>query len=196
MRYLSREKLLTKYLSHLIETPRKYRLSEIPRSISWDSVQQMLATIDRRTKIGKRDFAIVLLLITYGLRAHEIENLSLDDIDWKQERLRVPERKAGHSTAFPLSSVVGEAIIAYLKEARPKTQSRNLFIEVLAPYRPLSGAAVSSRISYYLHKTGISVHRAGSHTLRHTCVQRLVDANFPLKTIGDYITSVRHKRSH
>src|ERR1041385_8926907 len=69
----------------------------------------MLAAVDRRSSVGKRDYAILLLLVTYGLRGREVAALTLDDIDWERERLRIPERKAGHSTAYPLSSIVGEA---------------------------------------------------------------------------------------
>jgi len=147
----------------------------------------MLEAVDRRAAQGRRDYAILLLLVTYGLRAHEVANLTLDDIDWKHERLQVPGRKAGHSTAYPLASVVAEALIDYLKHGRPETADRHLFFRKVAPRAPISKHAVSSCVASYLHKAGIKVHRAGSHTLRHTCVQRLIDQEFPLKTIGDYM---------
>ena len=67
----------------------------------------MLDTVDRRTVVGRRDYAMLLLLVTYGLRAREVAALTLDDMDWRHDRLRVPERKAGHSTAYPLSPLVG-----------------------------------------------------------------------------------------
>ena len=92
-----------------------YRLSEIPRSISWDEVALLLETIDRRTPTGKRDYAIFLLLITYGLRACEVSKLTIDDIDWKRERLYILARKAGHSTAYPLSVMVGESVTFCLR---------------------------------------------------------------------------------
>ena len=186
-RYLYREKLVAQDLSSSIEGPRHYRLSSIPRSISWAEVERMLAAVDRRDALGKRDYAILLLLVTYGLRGHEVAALTLDDIDWERERLRVPERKAGHSTAYPLSPIVGEAIVDYLKHGRPQRAERRIFYRVLAPWNPMTASGVSCRASYYLHKAGVSVPRAGSHTLRHTCVQRLLDAHFPLKTIGDYV---------
>ncbi len=187
LRYAYREKAVNRDLSGLIESPQHYRLADIPRSIPWDEVQRMLEIVDRRTPTGKRDYAILLLLVTYGLRGCEVAALTLDDIDWKQERLRIPERKAGHSTAYPLSPVVGEAILAYLQHGRPQTAARQVFFRVLAPRAPLTREAVSSRAAHYLHKAGIEVNRPGSHTLRHTCVQRLVDANLPLKNIGDYV---------
>lgn len=187
LRYCHRERLLTRDLSVAIEQPRTYRLSSVPRSITWEEVGRMLECVDRRTRVGKRDHAILLLLVTYGLRAREVATLTLDDIDWERERLLVPERKAGHCTAYPLSSVVGEALLDYLKHGRPQTQRREVFFRALAPHLPMTWNAISNRATHYLRKAGIRVRRPGSHTLRHTCVQRLIDAEFPLKTIGDYV---------
>jgi len=187
LRYIYREKLIPRDLSGHVQRPRYYRLSTIPRSIPWTEVQRMLESVDRRSALGKRDYAILLLLVTYGLRSREVAALTLDNIDWQHEILRVPARKAGHSSAFPLAPAVGAAIIDYLKNARPETTSRHVFLTVLAPFRACGHPCVSLAAARYLRKAQIAVPRPGSHTLRHTCVQRLVDAKFPLKTIGDYI---------
>ena len=82
-----------------------YRLADVPRSITWDEVRRTLEAVDRRTIRGRRDYAILLFLVTYGLRAHEVAKLTLEDIDWKRERFQVPDRKAGHATAYPLAAV-------------------------------------------------------------------------------------------
>lgn len=187
LRYLYRERVLTRDISSVVEHPQRFRLSGIPRSISWDDVRLVLQGVDSRTVTGRRDYAILLLLVTYGLRAREIAALTLDDVDWRNDRLRVPERKAGHSTAYPLSSLVGEALVAYLKNGRPESSDRRLFFRSAAPFRPIGDAAIASRAGHYLRKAGVRVPRPGSHTLRHTCVQRLVDAGFSLKSIGDYV---------
>lgn len=187
LRYLHREALVTHDLSATIETPLKYRLSNVPRSISWDDVGRMLEVVDQRAAMGKRDYVILLLLVTYGLRSREVAALTLNDIDWERERILVPERKAGHCTAYPLSTTVGESLLVYLKEVRPKSPERRVFLRTCAPRTPLSRVTISNRATHYLHKAGIQVRRPGSHTLRHTCVQRLIDAEFPLKTIGDYV---------
>jgi integrase/recombinase XerD len=187
LRYAHREGVLPRDLSESVGWPQAYRLSSIPRSISWDEVNRVLGCVDRRTPCGKRDYAMLLLLVTYGLRGREVAALTLDDIDWKRERLAIPERKAGHSTAFPLSAVVGEALLAYLQQGRPQTTDRHVFFRAAAPLQPIGPAAVSSRARHYLLKAGIEVPRPGSHTLRHSTVQRLVDADFDLKTIGDFI---------
>ena len=187
LRYAFREGILQRDLSKLVEGPQHYRLADIPRSIGWDAVQKMLDQVDRRTAWGRRDYAMLLLMVSYGLRAREVSVLTLDDIDWKRDRLHVRERKADHTTAYPLARVVGEAIIDYLKNGRPVVQGRELFWRHIAPRAPLTQAAVSCVASKYLHRAGIAVARPGSHTLRHACVQRLVDAGFPLKTVGDYV---------
>src|SRR5439155_16496623 len=96
----------------------------LPRAIAWGEVHQMLEKVDRRNPVGKRDYAILLLLVTYGLRAREVAALSLDDIDWKRDRLHIRGRKAGHSTAYPLAATVGEAILDYLRLGRPQTTER------------------------------------------------------------------------
>ena len=187
LRYLYREQLVPRDLSTAVEHPHAYRLSHIPRSVTWEEVRRMLSVVERRMPSGKRDYAILLLLVTCGLRAREVAALTLDHIDWKRERLHVPERKAGHDTAFPLSTIVGDAIVDYLQHGRPKTVDRHVFFRSMAPYAPLTYQGVSCRATHYLRKAGIAVSRPGSHTLRHTCVQRLVDADFSLKVIGDYV---------
>jgi site-specific recombinase XerD len=187
LRYARRQGHLRADLSPAVEWPQVYRLSGIPRSISWAEVGQVLDGVDRRTPAGKRDYAMLLLLVTYGLRAREVAALTLDDIDWKAERLAVPGRKAGHSTAFPLAVSAGAALADYLQHGRPQTADRRIFFRAAAPVCPVGAAAVSAAARRYLLKAGIDVPRPGSHTLRHTAVQRLVDDGFPLKTIGDYI---------
>ncbi len=187
LRYCHREAIVREDLCATVEMPQSYRLADVPRAITWEEVRQMLAVVDQRTLRGCRDYAILLLLVTYGLRAHEVAGLTLDDLDWSRERLRVPERKAGHSSTYPLASVIAEALIEYLKRGRPITPDRHVFFRTLAPQAPITSAAIASSAGHYLRKAGIAVHRAGSHTLRHTCVQRLVDAEFAPKVIGDYV---------
>lgn len=187
LRYLHREGAMTKDLSPLVEFPQHFRHSGIPRSISWDQVERVLAGIDRRSSSGKRDFAMLGMLATYGLRACEVASLKLDDIDWRNDRIKIRERKAGNTTTYPLATAVGAALIDYIKNARPTTTDRHVFFRTLAPYEPIGSAAITCRATFYIRKAGIEVPRPGSHTLRHSCVQRLVDAHFSLKHIGDYV---------
>ena len=95
--------------------------------------------------------------------------------------MKIRDRKAGNTTTYPLSAVVGAAVIDYLKNARPATTCREVFMRTAAPLAPIGHAAVVSRAAYFIRKAGISVPRAGSH------VQRLLNAHFSLKQIGDYV---------
>lgn len=187
VRYLHREQILDRDLSRAIERPTTYRMARIPRSIPWEATQRLLQQVDRRSAAGRRDYAILLLLITYGLRARELAALTLDDIHWRAKTLRIPERKGGHSAQYRLTSAVGEAIADYLERGRPRTEERRLFLRSMAPVGPLAAYAISQRVTARLKRAGIAVPRAGSHTLRHSVVQHLLENEFSLQEIGRYV---------
>ncbi len=193
LRYARREQLIGMDLASTVERPRSYALATLPRSITREDVTRFLAAIDRKSKLGKRDYAMLLLLVTYGLRAREVAAMTLDDFDWRRERLQVPMRKGGHNHVYPLTADAGLAVIEYLRKARPAAADRRAFRGVLAPFAPVEHHTVSDRAALHLRRAGINVRRAGSHTLRHSCVQRLVDAGFDLKAIGDF---VGHRQPH
>jgi len=187
LRYLFREGTVRQDLSVIVDGPRTYRLSEIPRAISTPDVERMLAAVDRRSIVGRRDYAMLMLLVVYGLRAREVAALTLDDFDWRANVLHVRGRKAGHAGAYPLAPEAGEAVLDYLRNGRPETTDRRIFFRIQAPRAAITYAVVSSRAKVYLRKAGITVSRPGSHTLRHSCAQRLVDAEYSLKVIGDFL---------
>jgi site-specific recombinase XerD len=186
-RYLYREGLATRDFSMVIEGPRAYRLSEIVRSITADDVHRTLSIIDRRSKVGKRDYAMLLLLVVYGLRAREVAALTLDDIDWHTSVLHVRARKAGHEATYPLAVEVGEGLLDYLQHGRPQSTDRHLFLRTVAPQGAVTYRIVADRATRVIRRAGVEVARPGSHTLRHSCAQRLVDAEFSLKVVGDYL---------
>ena len=187
LRYLHRQELIATDLGRAVTRGRSYKQSGVPRSITWDEVQRVLAAVDRRAPHGKRNYAMMLLLTSYGLRAKEVAALQLDDIDWQQAQLHISGRKGGHSTVYPLSATVGEAIIDYLRAGRPHVEHRDLFIIMKSPYTPISHWCVSQQAGIYIKAAGVQVGRAGSHTFRHACVQHLVNADVPFKVIGDYV---------
>ncbi|MGO9835094.1 MAG: site-specific integrase [Polyangiaceae bacterium] len=187
LRFIHREGMIDADLSATVERPLIYQDAKLPRSITWAEVRRVLAAVDRRTAIGKRDYAILMLLVSYGLRANEISHLTLDNIDWRQGRVRILERKAGNSTSYPISDAVGDAVAAYLKDGRPSTNHRQVFLGTQPPFPPATISVVYQCAKRYLRAAGVSVRRPGSHTFRHTCVQRLVDVGMPLPAIGDYV---------
>jgi len=187
LRYLFREGIVRRDLSAVVARPRTYQLSNIPRSVGVEDVERTLAMVDRRSVVGRRDYAMLMFLVVYGLRAREVAALTLESIDWKASVLHINGRKAGHAAAYPLAPEVGEAVIDYLKHGRPETPDRRIFFSVRAPRAAITHRIVSLRAKFYLGKAGVAVAHPGSHTLRHSCAQRLVDADFSLKVIGDYL---------
>ena len=123
-----------------------WSMTSIPRAIPADSVRQLLASISRRTAMGRRDYAIVLLLARLGLRSSEVAFLDLDDIDWNAGHVSV-RGKGGQRTALPLPADVGAAIVAYLRHGRPHNTSRRVFLRARAPIRGFLGqSAIGSLV--------------------------------------------------
>lgn len=113
--------------------------------------------------------------------------MCLEDLDWEHDQISIPMRKGGHSTRYPLSTTVGEALIAYLRVRRADINDRQVFLAVKSPFGPLTHTGVSTVAIARMRRIGIQIARAGSHTLRHACVQHLVEADLPFKVIGDYV---------
>jgi integrase len=130
-----------------------------------------------------------MLLSTYGIRARELIALRLEDIDWRNEVLRIRHSKTNTHSELPLLRTAAAAILEYLKKGRPQTERRELFLRALAPYRPLSGAAALHHcIERHLGKCATSrPGKRGAHALRHARAATLLSASVPLKTIGDVL---------
>lgn len=126
------------------------------------------------------------LLVTYGLRAGEIEGLRLQDIDWRRDLLHIRRSKPGRPLRLPLMRDVGEAILTYLQKGRPKTKCRELFVRVQPPHTPLK-SHVSNTVTYYMRKAGIESVRTGAHVIRHSFAVHLLRQGKPLKTITDLL---------
>lgn len=133
LRFLAAHGDLRPGLETEIDTPRVYRLEQLPRALPWDTVQAFLRSIDRRTPMGRRDYAIFLLITTYGLRAHEIAALTLDAIEWRARTIRIFPRKGGHPLLLPLTDEVGAALADYLRRGRPNLACREVFLRCRAP---------------------------------------------------------------
>ncbi|WP_454693497.1 tyrosine-type recombinase/integrase [Achromobacter aegrifaciens] len=187
LRYLHREGIVATDLVRSVPRGRVYRQASVPRAIGWTDVERLLASVDRHPELGKRDYAVLALLASYGLRAREIAALRLEDFDWEHGQISIPMRKGGHCTRYPLSATVGEAVIAYLQVRRTDVDHRQVFLTARSPCTPMKHWTVSSMVGGRMRGIGIQSARAGSHTLRHACVQHLVQADVPFKVIGDYV---------
>jgi site-specific recombinase XerD len=171
-----------------IELPRLYDLEDVPRVPTVEEVDQLLATTAAgNDALAIRDHAILLLLIHYGLRRGEVQRLTLDDLDWKAETIRIDRRKSRQAPTYPLSAPVGASILRYLREARQRGAGRGLFLTLRPPYRPLSGDGISMMVHRRLAEQGVKLDRFGAHCLRHACAGQLLDAGFTMKQIADHL---------
>lgn len=172
-------------LAATIPLPRLYAGEGVPAGPSWEEVRRVVASADGDRPKDIRDRAILLLPAVYGLRSGEVRILRLDDIDWDRETLRVRRPKSGRTHRHPLSRTVGDAVLRYLREARPTGTRRELFLSLQAPARPLGAGCMWRVAGPRLRSLGIATRRCGPHALRHACAQRLLDQGFSLKQIGD-----------
>jgi site-specific recombinase XerD len=171
-----------------IELPRLYALEDIPRAPSVEEIGRLLEdSASSEDPVSIRDHAILSLLIHYGLRRLEVERLTLDDLDWVAETIRVTRPKLRRAQYYPMSVPVGEAILRYLRHARPRCSHRALFLTIQAPFRPLSGASITFMVRKRLTKLGVQLNRRGAHCLRHACASQLLGAGFNLKQIADHL---------
>ena len=166
---------------------RVYRNETVPPGRTREDIVRLLATTEGDQPVHKRDRAILMLFIAYGLRVNELCGMELDDLDWDKEMLRVRRPKPRRTQLYPLSRGIGQAIIRYIVEVRPPRPERALFLTLLAPIRPLSRGGFESVVINRLRRIGIVSGRRGPHTLRHAAAQHLMDQGMSLKVIGDFL---------
>jgi len=163
------------------------RHSSLPKGISAADAAALLRSCDRRRGVGRRDYAILLVLLRLGLRASEAAGLSLDDIDWRTGQI-VVHGKAHRQDRVPLPVEVGEAIAGYLRRGRPRSPYREVFLRAVAPIGPLERGGVSWIVRRACHRARIA--EVGAHRLRHTLACDLVAAGAGLPEIGHLL---RHR---
>jgi integrase/recombinase XerD len=190
LRYLQIQGLIQQDLSGTVVSPQRYAFESIPPALRADHVDAVLQSVKMdHTPKGLRDQAILLLLATYGLRAGEVTALRLDDIDWRNERLRVRHSKTRCESFLPLLAPVGEAILAYLRNGRPQTKAREVFLRVRAPFQSLrAGSSLYHMVEHRLQKAEVILKRKhGPHAFRHARAVGLLNAGVTMKTIGDVL---------
>jgi integrase len=169
-------------------TPRFFSPQDGPLRPIWppDDIKAVLSAVDRSRVTGKRDYAILLLAARLGLRACDIRALRLDDLCWERSCLELVQQKTGVPLALPLPEDVGEAVIDYLRNARPTTPHREIFLRALAPFAPLNPhAQFHGEVTKYRQLAGLPVApRCGLHSLRHTLATRLLDGGVSLPSIA------------
>jgi integrase/recombinase XerD len=174
-------------LAEMIDAPRLYTHERLPQGPRWSEVQQLLDANRGDAAAQIRNYAMLVLLAVYGLRSGEVCGLTLDDIDWENERIHPPRPKQRKVGQYPLVGAVAEAIVRYLTRVRPPCASRAVFVTLRRPYRPLSGGGLSTQVRVAQQRLGQTLQRYGPHGLRHANATYLLGEGCSLKEIGDHL---------
>jgi site-specific recombinase XerD len=181
---------IDKDLAACVPAVANWKLSTIPRAIPSSQVELVLTSVDRRTAMGRRDYAILLILARLGLRAGEITTLTLEDLNW-QEGLITVRGKAGRYSQLPLPVDVGEAIADYLQHGRPMDSSRCVFLRTRAPAGGFKGqCGIGSVVKHALARAGVDAPRKGAHQFRHGLASQMLRQGASLFEIGELL---RHR---
>jgi site-specific recombinase XerD len=170
-----------------IKAPRVYRYEGLPLGPTWNDVKRLLAATEGDRSVDIRDRALLMLLAVYGLRAGEVRALRLEDFDWKQALLTVPHGKRQKPRIYPLCPSVGEAVLRYVCDVRPRTHYREVFLTLRAPFHPISYGCLAHVVGDRLHELGLTLPHYGPHVLRHACATHLLAQGLSLKEIGDHL---------
>ena len=174
-------------LDRQIDTPRLYRLEQLPRALPWETVRALLQSIDTASAMGLRDYAMFLLMATYGLRPSEVVALTLDDIRWRLGSLRIQQRKTCSPLELPLTNEVLSALVKHLKRTPPPAPYRRVFLRMRAPIGELKPTAITEAFQSLVRKSSLSIPFQGPHCVRHSFAVHLLKNGTPLKIIGDIL---------
>jgi len=188
LRYAECQHWCPKGIAASIKAPRVYRHETLPSSPTWKDIKRLLAGSQTDYPTDVRDYAVLLLLTVYGMRRSEVAGLKLQDIDWKKEQIYLRRAKRSRPQIFPLSKTVGEAILRYLQEVRPRhCKLKELFVARRSPYRALTAGAIFAIVNRRLKPLHLPIRHHGPHALRHACATHLINEGFSLKEISDHL---------
>lgn len=187
LRFLYQTGKLTIDLSPLVTRPRRYKLESLPRVLNWSEVQKILSSVNRSSTAGSRDYAILVLLATYGLRAGEVARLRLEDINWRKETIHIAPGKTGKTLWLPLTPQAGKVILGYLKHGRPPSKYREVFLRARAPRTSITRYGITCIVRRYIQLADLDPPRRGAHLLRHSFATQLIRGGASLKEIGDLL---------
>src|SRR5262245_51008799 len=188
LRFLHATGVAPKEMAGCVQMPPVGRCARPPRVRPWRDICRILRAIDRRTALGRRDYAAFLMMAAYGMGAGEALSLQLDDVDWRAGTLRLKRPKTGVQVVLPLLGPVGHALVSYLRHGRPRAaMTRTLFVRARAPHPPLAVRELGKRFRTYARSAGISVPALGTHVLRRCHATREVEMAAPTKVVSDIL---------
>jgi site-specific recombinase XerD len=188
LRYLVLRGFLPAGLDAAVPVIRVWTHASLPGHLSAEEIARLLAVSSDGSAIGKRNYAILILLSRLGIRALEVARLRLDDINWPEGSVQIRAGKSHRERLLPLPEDVGQALLDYLRHGRPTTRYRELFLEHAAPYQPLrTASAITHLVQRLLKKAGIERRSSGAHLFRHTAASQLVNRGASFKEIADIL---------
>lgn len=189
LRHLHRSKLHPDDLSGHVIAPLLYSYEGIPSILTTEQIAAVLELAwQDSSSLGLRDHAILQLLANYGLRSGEVGRLQIEDINWREDTLRVQRSKSNATDVLPLMEPVGEAVLRYLRDGRPKADVRAVFLRSRAPYQAMTAGGLYGVVKRRLAVAGIEpVGKRGPHVFRHARAVSLLRASTPRKIIGDVL---------
>ncbi|WP_027416417.1 site-specific integrase, partial [Aneurinibacillus terranovensis] len=197
LRFLYLHGYIKEDLSLSVPKQNKYRYPSVPSTWEPDEVKRMLGAIDRASPLGKRDYAILLLVAKLGIRAGDIKALKLSDLNWTSKTITITQEKTKVEVTYPILHDVGWALIDYLKHARPVCDTPYLFVRLNAPFEAFGeNANLHNIITKYTRLAGITVPRGkrhGLHSLRHSLASTLLEQGASLAVISEILGHVDSK---
>ena len=174
-------------LASSVPTVADWKMSELPKSLEPEEVERLLQNCDRRTGMGQRDYAVLILLARLGLRAGEIVAMKMDDIDWEAGLITI-RGKGGRHDQLPVPQDVGEALATYLRHGRPACDTRRVFVRDRAPHRGFSSSvAIADIVRRALTRARLDPIRKGAHLLRHSLATNMLRQGACLAEIGQIL---------
>ena len=174
----------------IIPSIRYNKKSNIPSVFTRSQILKILDAVDRKTPTGKRDYAMILLASELGMRSGDICHLKLETLKWSENKIRFIQEKTYKQIILPMSRKIGEAIIAYIKNGRPKSSSKYIFIRHYAPYEYLTNGTTHSMMRKYLKLANIKIDKGktcGFHSLRHSFANNLLKKRVSLPVISEIL---------
>jgi integrase/recombinase XerD len=170
-----------------IQSPRLSHYRSGHFAPTWNEVKRLLRATNGQSSRDLRAKAIILLFVIYGFRSSEVCDLRLTDFDWRKETFSVRRAKRGGMQQYPIQFEVGEAILRYLQRTRPCTSCRNLFVETLRPYGPITSGAMWQIVASKMKLARVASKHAGPHSLRHACASRLLQKKVSILDIAEFL---------
>jgi integrase/recombinase XerD len=188
LRFCLHQGYIDRPLDLAVPTLRTYKLATVPRGLSDSEAQRVLRCINHSNHVGRRDYAIVQLLYTYGVRGGQVRTLQLEDIDWVHNQILFKGSKHGKDSRLPLTAEVGESLLDYLQNSRPPSSSPQVFLTCRAPYHPLPySSSLSAMVERRIRAAGIELCSKGAHAFRHCFATRMLHKGHSLKAVADVL---------